>query len=229
LLQACGQQLPQQLAGLQPLDIATLLWLLAASDMPEQWQLVVAAAEQLVAGIGDYPPAAAAQALVSLAGLGYRDARLAEVAAEAVTQGLNLQQQQTEQLTEQQPDEDTQQQQQQRYGPKQVAHATFALVRLGSRSQALLDAASAAFVAQPRGYSPALLCMLCWAFVQAGVAPGAAFSQAFVGQCLEKLPRFSADQVRQQPALLCCSATPPQLCISTSRSLSLCLQVLVCL
>jgi hypothetical protein len=195
LLQACGEQLPQQLAGLQPLDIATLLWLLAASDMGEQWQLVVAAAEQLTAGIQEYPPAAAAQALVSLAGLGYRDSQLAEAAAAGVIQQLNLQ------LQDQQENavpQTQQQQRQQRYGPKQVAHATFALVRLGGSSQALLDAASAAFLAQPRGYSPALLCMLCWAFVQAGAAPSAAFSEALVAQCLVQLPRFSADQVRRQ-------------------------------
>ncbi|WIA13792.1 hypothetical protein OEZ85_007340 [Tetradesmus obliquus] len=195
LLQACGELLPQKLAGLQPLDVATLLWLLAASDMREHWQLVVAAAEQVAAGIEGYPPAAAAQALVSLAGLGYRDSALAEAAAAVMIKQLRsqLQQQQQEEEEEEPPEQQTQQQQ--RYGPKQVAHATFAIVRLGSTSQALLDAASDAFLAQPRRYSPALLCMLCWAFVQAGAAPSAAFSEAFVAQCMAQLPRFSADQM----------------------------------
>jgi hypothetical protein len=210
LLEECGQQLPQQLAGLQPLDVATLLWLLAACDMQEQQQLVAAAAEQLKDGIGSYPPAAAAQAVVSLAGLGYRDSQLAEAAAGVMIQRLAAQlEQQQQELGEEadqqaHPQQQQQQQQQQRYGPKQVAHATFGLVRLGSNSQALLDAASAAFLAQPRGYSPALLCMLCWAFVQAGAAPAAAFSEAFAGQCLAQLPRFSADQVRPcDPVFLC--------------------------
>jgi hypothetical protein len=204
LLEECGQQLPQQLAGLQPLDVVTLLWLLAACGMREQQQLVAAAAEQLKEGIEHYPPAAAAQALVSLAGLGYRDSQLAEAAADVLIQHLNAQLEQQQQQecgeeAEQQAhyhqQQRQQQQRQQRYGPKQVAHATFGLVRIGSNSQALLDAASAAFLAQPHGYSPALLCMLCWAFVQAGAAPGVAFSEAFVGQCLALLPRFSADQV----------------------------------
>jgi hypothetical protein len=114
-------------------------------------------------------------------------------------QRLNAQLEQQQQQQQQQEcgeQADHQQQQQPRYEPKQVAHATFALVRLGSSSQSLLDAASAAFLAQPRGYSPALLCMLCWAFVQAGAAPAAAFSEAFVGQAVAQLPRFTADQVR---------------------------------
>lgn len=196
LLQTIAQQLPGQLAGLQPLDVATLLWLMAAHGVRDE-TLLAAATQQLADDIASYPPPAVAQALISLAGLEVSDQQLAETAAGVVLQQL----QQQYSTPGQQQDEAVQPGQEQysptcvQYSPKQVAHATFALVQMGQASPQLLEAATAAFLSNPGGYSPALLCMLCWAFLLAVHVPPEGFTDKLVEQCRLQLPRFTADQV----------------------------------
>lgn len=175
LLTAIAQQLgPQQIKKLQPLDVSTLVWLMASHQYYNQ-QLLEALGQQLPAQIAHYPPAAVAQVLCSVAGLGYYDPDLAAAAAAVVQQQL------VDQL----------------YSPKQVSQTSFALAKLGHASPELLDTAAAAFVGSSAGrYSPGLLCMMCWAALLGGYR-SEKFTEKLVQESYSQLPQFTADQVRQ--------------------------------
>jgi hypothetical protein len=180
------------LHGLSPMDIATMLWLLA-EDGRDAPPLLDRSVELLKSSVDSYPLPAAAQALLSCAVLGVRDEELARCAAPGILAALLAAR------AEQGPDE---------LGAsitvRHGARAVFALARLGSVPNELLRTAvqMAESVLRPE---PSALCMLSWALVltaqheraagDGGIATAEELWPRLAACCGADLARFSADQL----------------------------------